>query len=234
MDVWFLTIFPMAALAVVLFLGSPHIPIWTLWVYAWIPGGLALLWSHFKNVKIPIFPRNGKYLWLSLCGSGIGALSFFISLFFSGYADIELASVNSAVFYLFSCYFLFLVLFFILFLGGEICWRGYLWKLWDNSSPKGWIATWLLWSLWLAPITALSKNFIVGIFLNFSLMPFLHFFRLRSQSIIPGTLFYASIFASFIYFQMLFSSPQNYLLLSAILGSVLLIISLIFLLSKRV
>jgi hypothetical protein len=98
-------------------------------------------------------------------------------------------------------------------MGGEFCWRGYLWEKWKHSPIKGGLVIWFLWSLWLAPVTlSLSKNLIAMAFLNFSLMPFLHFFRLKSQSISPGTLFYASIFASSNYFQILFSSIQNYLL----------------------
>lgn len=231
---WLLIALSIAALSYIFMAKDSAVPGWVLWVYAWIPGALGLLWSRYDKVNIPVFPRNKLYFLLSLLGGlAIGALSFFIDQRFFVTSG-KIASIQLAVFYFFLYYVTFLFLFFLLFIGGEICWRGYLWERWKNCPLRGGVGIWLLWCAWSAPISiAFSKSLLSMAFLNFSLMVPLHFFRKESKSIGTGTLFYASLCASSIYFQILFSSSPDYLLATSTNGTVLLLISLILILVKQ-
>lgn len=232
--VWFIIAFSVAALTYVFVADSPAFPIWALWVYAWIPGGAGLLWSQLDKTRIPFFSGRKLDLFLSLSGGFVvGGVSFFISQWFYASTFGEVG-IKNAVLYLFSYYAIFLLLLFLLFVGGEICWRGYLWEKWRNHPLKGGLGIWLLWTAWLAPVTvAFSKSIFLMAFLNLSLMPFLHYFRMKSKSIIVGTVFYSSICASSIYFQVLFSSNPDYPLLPIIQGSILLIVALMAVWLKR-
>ena len=120
---------------------------------------------------------------------------------------MNFVGVKDAIFYFFIYYILFVPLIFIPFLGGEICWRGYLWQKWKNYPLKGGIAIWLLWCLSSMPlVTNIPQGIPYMAFYNLMLMPILHFFRYKSGAIGPGTLFYASYFSAFMYLYMIFSA----------------------------
>lgn len=196
-------------------------------IFTLIPGVLALVWSRLNHVKIPFFPIKSRYLIASFFGgTAIGALSFFMAQYFSSPSVNETATsiFGSANFILF--YFVPFLSFFFFLLVGEICWRGYLWEKWKAQPMKGALAIWLLWTLWGIPsAVAFSTNIFLMAFVNFSFMPLLHFFREKSQSIIPGTLFYASISSS--YLCLMFFFPVNQIQsVSLIQGAILLIVGL--------
>lgn len=233
--VWFLVVLSIAAFSSTFLFDNFHPPVWVLWIYAWIPGGLGLLWSRIKKINIPLFPKNKLYLlWSLLGGFAIGAFSFFMSQGFFATTPYPSFRIEHAVIYFFSYYILITLSLCLLFIGGEFCWRGYLWQRWKRRPFKGGVAIWLLWSMWLAPETIFfSKSIFSMAFFNFSLMPFLHYFRLKSQSITPGTIFYSSICASAIYFQILFSSTQELPRLSITQGAILIVIAITYILVNK-
>jgi len=209
--VYLLIILSLAVICLVLKTGGLHHSyLWLDLIYGWIPGILGLLWAHINKIKISLFPKFDRYFLVSISGGFfLGALSFFIGLRFCEVDVYGIVGTGNAFTYFFSYYVLFLFLFFISLLGGEVCWRGYLWEKWKNDPYKGGGVILLLWSLWNAPLTiAYSKSLFEMFLHNLALMAVLHLFRKKSQSIGPGTLFCSSLYASFIYFQMLFSSSQ--------------------------
>jgi hypothetical protein len=219
-----LVILPMVAIPLVVTQEGLLKPSWIFWIYSWIPGLLALIWAHLEKIKISF--KIHRYFWTASGGGFcVGAVSFFLDLFLRG-EKIPKVEILNIFGYFFLYYLLFLLLFFALFIGGELCWRGYLFEKWKHSLFGRAVALWLLWSLWMIPSTlAVSKNLFLMFFDTLTLMPFLQFFREKTQSIGPGTLFYASLNASFIYLQVLFSlSPSTHhffiqdLLLLLILG----------------
>jgi len=205
-----LVLFPLALIATCFVLKMNNISSYS-WLFLFfylLPGVLGLWWARRYKIKILFLPRN-RYFWISLLGGFlIGALAFFVNLWFSEEA-IQIVGIKKAIIYLFY-YILFLFLLFMFFIGGEICWRGYLWERWKNYPIRREIAIWLLWSLWSVPMSMTSSEILFGVILNnLSLMPILHFFREKSQSIGPGTLFYASLNATLLCFHMFFSYFEN-------------------------
>lgn len=192
--------------------GIPHDYLWLVSVYGWIPGILGLLWSRKDNIKLILRPKCDRYFFASIFGGlFVGASTFFIELLWLGSSDAKgFSGIENAMIYFLSYYVLFLFLFYLSFLGGEICWRGYLWERMKNRFYRG-PAIWLLWNLWMVPATIIfSKSLIEMMFTTLSLTPILYFFRERTGSIGPGTLFCASLYASLIYFHMLFPLNSSY------------------------
>ena len=128
-----------------------------------------------------------------ISGAAASAIVFLVRLWFKNIEIMNFVGAKDAIFYFFTYYVLFIPFFFISFLGGEICWRGYLWQKWKNHPFKGGMAIWLLWCLSSIPLVINTPQRIPYMaFYNLMLMPILHFFRYRSGAIGPGTLFYAS------------------------------------------
>lgn len=190
----------------------PYIVLLTI-LYSWILGAFAIYFSRKEKLPLPIFTKPNRY-WAHaiLVTLATGALAFLASIPFGGTevlnrgyegrsfgGDIELTAHFILMYYV--ALTLILVL---LFLGGELYWRGF---VWEKLKRYGIDAVWtiaFLWSLWMLPLFIFSSpldlpSVASGIFwifaLNFTLTPLLLYYRTQGKSILVPTLFYSSLFA---------------------------------------
>ena len=178
------------------------------WCYIWTPGVVALIFSKRKNVPLRIFSSNLRSLLLALFGGlVIAGLAFGLVL---GFVKINLIDFTFQLF--FTTYFSFLFTLFVLFLGGELYWRGYLWEKVKERPFRGiWIIAGL-WSLWMIPLILFSPQLkaenlgfklTLATVYNVALTPLLVDLRVRGKGIAAPALFYASLQAASLFFQML-------------------------------
>lgn len=181
-----------------------------IWLSSIIPLVLAVIgtWrSRIEKIKVFLFKKVDRYFVLALFGgASVSAVLFLVRVWFKTIKIMNFIGTRDAFLYFFTYYVLFIPLIFIPFLGGEIFWRGYLWKKWENYPFKGGIAIWALWCLSSIPLVTTLQGITYMSFYNLMLMPILHFFRYKSGAIGPGTLFYASYFSTFMYLRMIFSA----------------------------
>ncbi|VHO03995.1 CPBP family glutamic-type intramembrane protease [Candidatus Rhabdochlamydia sp. T3358] len=183
--------------------------VWLSWIIPLVLATIGIWRSRVEKIKIFFFTKIDRYFALALFGGAVvSALLFLTRVWFKNMEIMSFVGAKDAFLYFFTYYVLFIPLIFISFLGGEICWRGYLWQKWKNYPLKGGIIIWLLWCLSSIPlVTNIPQDIPYMAFYNLMLMPILHFFRYKSGAIGPGTLFYASYFSAFMYLRMIFSAP---------------------------
>ena len=180
--------------------------VWLSWMIPLALAAIGIWRSRVEKIKIFLFHGADRYLaWVLLGGSVVSAILFFIRIGFKCREMMNFVGSKDAFFYFFTYYALFIPLIFIPFLGGEICWRGYLWQKWKNHPLKGGVAIWLLWCLSSIPLVSIPQGIPYMAFCNLVLMPILHFFRYKSGAVGPGALFYASYYSTFMYLHMIFS-----------------------------
>ncbi len=181
--------------------------IWLSWIIPLALAAIGIWKSRLEKIKIFFFTKIDRYFALALFGGmASSALLFLARVWFKNIEIMNFVGAKDALFYFFTYYVLFIPLIFIPFLGGEICWRGYLWQKWKNHPFKGGMTIWLLWCLSSIPLVTIPQGIPYMAIYNLVLMPILHFFRYKSGAIGPGTLFYASYFSTFIYLRMIFSA----------------------------
>jgi len=183
------------------------------WIYSWIPGVIALICSKIQHGNLKVKLSVNRYFWQAL-GSGfvIGATIHFLTAFLGGKNPFNFPSPSIVLFSFFSYYVIFFFIFFVLFLGGELYWRGYLWEKVKDRPFRGiWIVAGI-WSIWMVPLTLFSvqikaenmwRDLAIMFVYNFMLAPILLYFRIRGKSILTSVLFYASLQAASLFFQML-------------------------------
>jgi len=192
-------------------------------VYLWIPGIIGLVFARKEKVRLPIFAKPNRYFYMiPLVTMIICLCAFLVSIPFGildnpnpVFAGKSFAGVIGYGFlFLFTSYLFVAVLFGLVFLGGELYWRGYLLEKWRKQGLFR--AVWLIalfWSLWQIPIIVLAYspgipnlalNILWTFLLNFTLAPVLAYYRLMGKSVLTSALFYSSLMASFLYYIVLF------------------------------
>ncbi len=207
--------------------GSPWIGQIISLLYLWSPGFVALGFARKENLILPIFRnlRSG-FFWMPVYSFVIVAFAFLAYWIFGSalqmnpiFADRSIGSILTyVILFFFTSYLLGLFLFGILFFGGELYWRGYLWeKLKDMPTMKAIWLTALFWVLWQLPLNFLSYspgfesvllNFLLVAFMIFILSPPLLYFRLKYRSILASTFFYGSLTAAFMYLMVIVPTAE--------------------------
>jgi len=197
-------------------------------LYLWIPGIVALIFARMEKVKIPIFVRPNRYFYfIPFITIAICLFAFLLTIPFGSANNPNpvflhqtfLKTIGYGVMFLFTSYLFVTLIFGVIFLGGELYWRGYLLEKWKEKGlfQAIWLIA-LVWSLWQLPITVLSYspglpnlavNIIWTIALNFVLSPVLTYFRVKGKSVITAAAFYSSLMASFLYFLVLFPITEG-------------------------
>ncbi|NGX59889.1 MAG: hypothetical protein KR126chlam3_01049 [Chlamydiae bacterium] len=192
-------------------------------LYLWIPGIVALVFARMEKIKIPIFVRPNRYFYfIPLITIAICLFAFLLTIPFGSANNPNpvflnqtfLKTIGYGVMFLFTSYLFVTLIFGVIFLGGELYWRGYLLEKWKEKGlfQAIWLIA-LVWSLWQLPITVLSYspglpnlglNIAWTIALNFVLSPVLTYFRIKGKSVITAAAFYSSLMASFLYFLVLY------------------------------
>ncbi|VHO04732.1 hypothetical protein [Candidatus Rhabdochlamydia sp. T3358] len=164
---------------------------WLSWIIPLVLAAIGIWRARVEKIKIFFFTKVDRYFaWALISGTAASAIVFLVRLWFKNIEIMNFVGAKDAIFYFFTYYVLFIPFFFISFLGGEICWRGYLWQKWKNHPFKGGMAIWLLWCLSSIPLVINTPQRIPYMaFYNLLLMPILHFFRYKSGAIGLGTLF---------------------------------------------
>ncbi|MDN3506016.1 MAG: hypothetical protein P0S96_02165 [Simkaniaceae bacterium] len=196
-------------------------------VYLWIPGIIGLIYARIDKVRFPVFARPNRYFYMiPIVTMAICLCAFLLSIpfgilemanpVFTGKSFIQIIGFGSL--FLITSYLFVVVLLGIVFLGGEIYWRGYLLEKWRGLGlfRSIWLIA-LFWSLWQIPIMALAYspglpnlalNILWTFVINFSLAPVLTYFRLKGKSVMTSAVFYSSFIASFLYFLVLFPTVK--------------------------
>ncbi len=178
--------------------------------YNWFPGILALIFARYEKIKLPIFAKPSKkgILVLAIIPV-IMAISFALSSLFWGSTSLNpLFQIGSLAMHIglgigifIGAYCFTGLLGTLLYLGGELYWRGYLWdKLKKMGLVKSMAIITLLWCLWQMPVVLFSKapGFSFStIFLNLALVPVLFYFRIRGKSILAPAAFFGFFISGF-------------------------------------
>lgn len=187
-----------------------------LWAYSWIPGVIALIWLRIEQIHLTILAPFNRYFPLALIGG------FFLAMLVSflailGSSSSLIMQINFSSFILH--YAIFSLLFFILYLGGELFWRGYAWEKLKQKRFQGVLIIAGIWSLWMIPLIIfapqikqgqLTLELIKMVTYNFLLTPILLDFRIRGKGVSTAAVFYASFQAALIAFRMLFPLDHDW------------------------
>ncbi len=197
-------------------------------LYLWSPGLTALFYSYKEGLKLTVFKHPNRYLyWACLSSIGISLLAFLLTIPFGSINTFNpdlarpsfLQQFRSAFFYFLNYYFLFIAVHTVVFLGGELYWRGY---LWEKLKSKPFQAVWIisfLWSLWTIPLLlfpvvassyGLLANLLRIVILNFALTPILLYYRIKSKSILTPALFCSFLLVTPVISQLLFPSFREH------------------------
>ena len=213
-------------------------------LFMWTPGLVALYYARKEKKPLAIFSKPNKTVWLiPVYTFGICLIAFLLTLFFGVPESVHPAlgdqpigkTIGLMILMFFATYLLSVLLFFFIFLGEELYWRGF---LWDHLKKRGpmkaifWIAgLWIIWNIPLAFFSyapsgiALATNILVTILLNGILTPILIYFRVKGRSIYASALFYSSLMAVFVSLMMLFPSTIDKIL---IFGGIILCMLVLF------
>lgn len=192
-------------------------------LYLWAPGIIALIFARKEDIKIPVFAKANRFFWeIPIVTLGICLFGFLVSIPFGAaktpnpvFADQStLTNVGYGILFLFTSYVLATLFFGVIFFGGELFYRGYLWQKWKRRGAlKAIYLTALVWSLYQLPITIFAyspgfQNLLFNVLwtfvLNFILSPILAYYRVEGKSVLAATFFYSSLVAAFLYFLVLF------------------------------
>lgn len=192
-------------------------------LYLWIPGIIALTFVRHEKFKLPIFARPNRFFFsIFPITMGICLVAFVLTIPFGITKTVNpflvdrsiISAIGYAIVFLFTSYLFATVILTMIFLGGELFYRGYLWEKWKGKGALK--AIWLIalvWSLYQLPVTIFSyspgfSRFLLNIvwifLLNFILSPVLTYCRIKGKSILSAAVFYASLMSAFLYFIILF------------------------------
>jgi membrane protease YdiL (CAAX protease family) len=213
------------------FRGSPLLGQVLTLIYVWAPGIVALIFAKMEKVNFPVFARPNRFFYLiPVVTMGISLVAFLVSIPFGILENPNPAfagggigrALSMGALFLVTSYLFVFVLFGLIFLGGELYWRGYLLEKWRmHGLYRG---LWLIafcWVLWQIPVMILSyspglphlwENVAWTFVVNFILTPFLTYFRLKGKSVLTSAAMYGSLLASFLYFIVLFPIERTSLM----------------------